>query len=303
MNEYLERIEKFLNNFSLHSPNGPFFSSWPVIVTRWHNKDKENGTLYEYKYPSAFFRALSSKYNLHVLSLDKNKSERIHVLKLFIDKLINGEIDIFVYHFGLYLVYKDYYYEHRIREDLTEESIGKKRFEFIKTLPEIKYMDTDDFISAVWSDLIEHKEGKTGDYRVSPYMSKVRILFDAYQFENYTGIHYPDADWVEPESGSVDLRCKIWTKEEDPMAKISTLPQGWVEGPIYYGSIDSNGSCCHFVQNTRINCGSLIQVKFGKGFIEGRYECDLANKGPILIYRGDEYFIIPEGHKVRIKRV
>lgn len=284
----LERIIDELNN----TPNAS--ASWPVIVSR--NNYFSGTTEYEYEYPSDRF------YNLRLRKCPRfwpqTKAARQACLKLIIDKHMAGEIDIHVFHLGIYLAFGGEMNSWQLREVAREKGIGKKRAEYFKTLPKARLRSNDDFISSVWSSLIDRWEGKDEDYWRSPSLSDIRILFSADQFANFTGHHY-EADWVEPLSGKYDLKCQTYTKDKDPMAP-EEIPEGWVEGRIILGH-EGPGNYRHFVDGEAVHAGAAIQVKFGDGWIAGRYEWRFDGKSPIQIHSGNDVFFINENHRVRVR--
>lgn len=289
------KLDKFFRDVSADGMPGRYGAVWPVIIRRLFYNQVE---AYEYEYPYPFFDNLericgvSIPYDL--------KSERRLYIKMIVDKHMSGEIDIFLYHFGMYLLYSNENRRYRQEEELSEKSIGKKRAQFIKTLPVSCFMNTDDFISAIWSYQIKKWDTELSEYRYNPSMSNVRILFSSDQFSNWTGRHYDSVDWIEPISGANDLKCKTWTQEKDPMTQ-EPIPEGWVEGPIILDEVNYNNNRRHYVQGVAVHASSRIQVKFGSGWITGRYEWDFDSKSLIRIHRDNEVLYIKEGHRVRVR--
>lgn len=293
----LSQLENLFTELNTHGMEGRAGTVWPVIIRQYYDSLKET-TSYEYEYPYAFFNNLQFQKQFFLHSIEK-KSERLPFAKLVIDKHMRGEIDIFLYHFGMYLIYRDYR-AHRIDKDLIEESIGKKRVQFIQSLPISRFKDTDDFITSIWAYQIEDRDTDIGDYRRNPFMEKVRILFSNEQFASYTGHLYPgDVTWIEPISGKMDLECQKYSEEKDPMAP-NKIPEGWVQGEIILGHEGSSG-LRHFVDGVPIHAGSSIQIKWGNGWIPGRYEWSFDNKSKIQIHCNDDVFYINEGHRVRVR--
>lgn len=293
----LEQLDNLLIELKTQGMQGRAGTVWPVIIRQYTNYQKDK-TRYEYEYPYDFFSNLQFQKQFFLHSI-KKKSERLSFTKLVIDKHMHGEIDIFLYHFGMYLIYRDYS-ARRIDEDLREESIGKKRAQFIQSLPSSRFNNTDDFITSIWAYQIEDRDTDIGDYRRNPFMEKVRILFSNEQFASYTGHHYSDdVTWVEPVSGKLDLECRKYSEEKDPMAP-NPIPEGWVEGQIILGH-EGLSDLCHFVDGVPVHVGSGIQVKWGNGWIPGRYEWSFDPKSKIQVHCNEDVFYIYEGHKVRIR--
>ncbi|MDR3543250.1 MAG: hypothetical protein P4L69_20160 [Desulfosporosinus sp.] len=287
----LENLFAELNTFGMERR-----SVWPVIIKSYfHNQV----TSYEYEYPKDFFINLQLQQKILIpYELIKSKSNRLTFVKLIIDKHMSGEIDVFMYHFGMYLIYLDY--RHREKEDFSETSIGKKRAQLVQTLPVSRFVNTDDFITDIWSQQIQYRETNDKDYQRNPYMKNVRILFTNEQFASWTGRHYSDdTTWVEPISGKLDLECRKWSEEKDPMTP-NAIPEGWVQGSIILGHERSNG-LRHYVDGVPVHAGSAMHVKFGNGWINGRYEWSFDGKSKIQIHCNDDVFYISEGHQVRVR--
>lgn len=287
----LDNLLKDLNQIGMPGHSGLV---WPVIIRR----NSFGAPKYEYEYPYAFFDNL--KYSNKIYFNYEHKKDRLPFVKLIIDKLIKSEIDIHLYHFGMYIIY-NIDATSKFERDLSDNSIGKKRVEFVKTLPVAHFLNTDDFISAIWADQIKRWYTDLGEHRINPSMNKVRILFSSEQFGDWAGTYYANADWVEPISAASDLKCKTWTQEKDPMNQDNTLPEGWIEGQIILGH-EGPGNYRHFVAGEPVHAGSAIQVKFGKGWIKGRYEWSFDPESLIQIHSCDEVFYINEGHSVRIRK-
>jgi len=292
INDKVTQLEKIF--IELNNPGMAGRIEWPVIVRRYFNRQT---MIYKYEYPKAFFTNLQLQYRILIHYEEiKSKSNRLAILKRIIDKHMTGEIDIFMYHFGMYLIFGDYGYK---KDDFSEESIGKKRAQFVMKLPTSCFMSTDDFISAIWSYLIEYRETDDYEYQRNPYMKNVRILFTNEQFAAWTGRGYSeDVTWVEPISYKSNLECRKWSEENDPMAPIK-IPEGWVQGAIVQGR-ESSG-LRHYVNGVPVHAGSAMQVKFGNGWIRGRYEWSFDGKSKIQIHCNDDVFYISEGHQVRVR--
>ncbi|TVX85601.1 hypothetical protein FPZ44_24920 [Paenibacillus agilis] len=77
--------------------------------------------------------------------------------------------------------------------------------------------------------------------------------------------------------------------------------EGMIEGYITLGH-EGGGSLRHFVSGEKVHAGSYIEVKFGDGWIKGRYEWSFCQGDPIQIRSGrNESFYINEGSLVRIR--
>lgn len=295
----LTLLENLFTKLNTEGMNGKAGAVWPVIIRQYHSFHK-NIVRYEYEYPQSFFNNLQRELQFY-LPYDhlKKNSERLPLTKLVIDKHMCGEIDIFMYHFGMFLIYFNYV-NRLYREDLTEKLIGKKRAQFVQTLPSSSLKTTDDFISAIWAYQIERYDTDTREYERHPFMQNVRILFSNEQYASLTGRQYSgDVTWVEPISGKLDLECLKYSEEKDPMAP-NEIPEGWVQGQIILGHEGYSG-LRHFVNGIPVHAGSGIQVKFGNGWIPGRYEWSFEGKSPIQIHCNDDVFYITEGHQVRVR--
>lgn len=297
--EKLAQFENILNELNTYGMEGKAGAVWPVIIWQNHNYS-EKTTSYEYEYPYAFFSNLQFEKKIFLRYSLEKKSERLPFAKLLIDKHMRGEIDIFLYHFGMFLIYRDYRAKLQ-REDLIEESVGKKRAQFVQTLPSSRFKNTEDFLTSVWAYQIERRDTDIGrDYARNPFMENVRILFSNEHFASWTGHHYPgDVTWLEPISGKLDLECRKYSEEKDPMAP-NKIPEGWVQGPIILGH-EGAGGLRHFVDGVPVHAGSGIHVKWGNGWIPGRYEYSFDGKSKISVHCNDDVFFISEGHVVRIR--
>lgn len=298
LNNKLAQLENLFTELNAHGMDGRSGAVWPVIIKKHHNS-RENTTSYEYDYPYSYFDNLQRQKRFFLPYL-KSKSDRAIFTKLVIDKHMVGEIDIYMYHFGMFLLYGNSgaYLE---REDLTDTAIGKRRAKFVETLPTSRFMNTDDFLSAMWAYQIERRDLDIGEYVKNPSMNKVRILFTNDQFSSWTGRSYSDdVTWVEPMSGKLDLESRTYSEKTDPMAP-EKIPEGWVQGEIILGHEGSSSGLRHFVNSSQVYAGSAIQVKFGTGWIEGRYEWSFDEKSKIRVHCHEDVFFINEGHQVRIR--
>lgn len=286
------RFDKFLRDITEEGMPHRYGTVWPVII----RKDREGK--YEYEYPYPFFDNLKMQSKI-MISYDE-KIERRLFSKMVIDKHMEGAIDLCLYHFGMYVIYGQYRHISKMAEELTEKTIGKRRFAFIQALPKVRYSAAEDFIAQVWTYMIEKRDDMMDEYCKNPSMPNLRMLFEAEYFSTWTGTHYTEADWVEPIPGDLHMRCKTWTKEKDPMVK-EPLPEGWTEGPIILDEVNYKDNRRHYVGRVALHAGSAIQVKFGKGWIEGRYEWDFEKDSPIRVHSGDEVIYIREGHIVRVR--
>ncbi|MFM9280953.1 hypothetical protein [Paenibacillus jiagnxiensis] len=299
--EHLLKLNDFFQQIMNHGMYGYAGTEWPVIVRRWNNSFQESeadslgSSQYEYIYPERFFKNLGRRYDLYLYA--EKKADRLTMLKLLVDELMANRIAIHLYHFGLSLLYP---FRTRSQEEDTE-AVGKKRSEFMRTLPRFELNSNDEFISRVWSDLIEQRFPEVGEEIVTvPIFNELRILFTAENFGNQTGTYYYDADWVEPLPGE-RLKVKKWVGEKDPMTP-QPKKEGMIEGPITLGHEGNANGLRHFVHGVSVHAGSYIEVKFGDGWIKGRYEWGFDQDNPITIHSSrDEWFSISEGHLVRIK--
>ncbi|MGM1023187.1 MAG: hypothetical protein ACQEXV_22375 [Bacillota bacterium] len=294
--EQINKLEELFTHLMERGMDGHAGLVWPVFIRNW---GKGNGSSkYMYHYPSSYFYNLKVKYN--ILTFIETKQDRLAFLKWLTDKLITNAIDIHLYHFAQYLLYarsNDY----QMKQDI--EAMGKRRAAYMEKLPRFELESTDDFISSVWSELIERLDSRHWNTHsiYNPSMSEVRILFTPKRFGDYTGTYYNDADWIEPESGARDLKVKKWTREKDPMNP-EAAQVGMIEGQIIQGHEGASNRLRHFVNGKPVNAGSYIEVKFGDGWIPGRYEWNFEKNGEIQIYSTrSDWFVIHEGSLVRIR--
>ncbi len=296
----IQRVNEFFQKVMDKGMDGKAGAVWPVIVRRWGNvgwsDERQDDPKYVYQYPERFFRNLKSVNRLDLYS-DK-KSNRVHALKTIADKLIAGDIDVYLYHLGLYLIYP-YSGVPRINEDV--QALGRRREEYLAKLPRFELKNNDDFIGAVWSDLIKRYFPEVGEEIVQvPTFSEIRMLFTPDCFGAHTGRYYSDADWLEPVPAH-RLEVKKWVGEKDPMAP-QPKKQGMIEGPIVLGHEGGANGLRHFVAGEPVRAGSYIEVKFGDGWIAGRYEWNFNQGDPITIHSSrNEWISIREGHLVRIR--
>ena len=301
--ERIGKIIDFLKSTEKYGMKAEYSSEWPVkirLIKNWQrlrqlkNYPYTPDEIYEYTYPYAFFDNIQRMCPARIL-YDK-KSERKMLLKALIDNHMSGDIDVFRFHLGLYIL-RPSLNSYMRSEEIGENFIGKRRLQFLQTVPLSNLVSTDDFFASIWSNLIRTADCVNEEY--NPYLEEVRILFSPNLFAEFTGRLYEEgADWVEPLSGKADLEVTIWTKVSDPMMA-EPLPEGWTQGKIrLVNEIFGNK---HYVNNTPLHPGSAIMVKFDKGWIKGRYECDLINEGPIKVWSHNNYFIINEGHEVRVQ--
>lgn len=269
------------------------FSSlyWPVIMKRYSWSPQG-----WFVYPRSLFRNLQMSADGYVWS--NKKSDRIALHTKLIDLLMNHEINTHLYHFGVFCIYLDL--GQNYKSEFTEKAIGKRRSQYIDALPKAELISEDDFLTHVWSALIEERYTHIGEYRRNPSLKNVRVLFAPEQLESVTGRLFYDCDWVEPIPGKLDLESNKWAGEHDPMAPMK-IPEGWIEGPIVLGHEGAGNGLRHFVQGEKLHAGRAIQVKFGGGWIAGRYEWSFEQGSPIQIHAGSDTINIREGHIVRIK--
>lgn len=245
-----------------------------------------------YIYPSSVFYNLKIIHDLHNFNSIRNKVERVKQAKSLIDSFLNKEISLWVYHFGLYVLYNLLRIEKT--DDLSEIQLGKRRYLLYQEIPTFRLEDNDNLLTQIWYSLIEENKNNV-DWNRNPSLSNVRILFNSDFFGNNYGLHYTEADWIEPISGAIDLEFKQYSKETDPMKKTDKKPNH--QGPIILGT--DGGGKRHFVNGNPISAGTLIEIKFGKGWLQGRYEWSFNVGDPIKICAGNETIYINEGHIVR----
>lgn len=290
-------LERLFNQLNANGMKGRYGSVWPVIIRDYCRNSVKN---YKYEYPKSFFEAIKRNEEVNIYA--RTKKEHVALTKFALEKLMSGDIDIYLYHFTMYLIFGDYRHVEKMKEELTEAALGKKKAQYFKELPIPHYMSTDDFITAVWSYQVKQWYVGDNEYQQAPLMKDVRLLFSHEQYSDWMGTDYYNADWVEPISNDIHLKCKTWTKETDPMAP-AELPEGYIEGPIILGHSGSASGYRHFVNGHPVHAGAGIQVKFGKGWIDGRYEWSFSDKkDPIQVHAGDEVIYINEGHLVRIRK-
>jgi len=184
LEEQLQTVSDFFQRIMDRGMDGKAGAVWPLIIRIWGKGF--NGQKYVYQYPATFFQNLMNVNFLHFST--NTKSERLKVLKILVDKLINNEIDIHLYHFGLYLLYP---YAGARQKEEDAKVAGKRRSDFMDTLPLFELKDNDSFISEVWSDLIERRYPDVGKEIVRvPSFNEIRILFTPNQFGDHTGLYY-----------------------------------------------------------------------------------------------------------------
>ena len=293
--EQLQRFQDFCKQVMDRGMERMAGAQWPVIVRRWGNggREEREESPYVYQYPETYFRNLKSVNRLYLYG--KTKADRGKVLKALVDSFMAGEIDVYLYHFGIYMLYSRPYAR---EEDI--EAIGKRRAEFMQRLPRFELKSNDEYLSEVWWSLIERRWPEVGEEIVRvPSFKDVRILFTPDQFGAYTGRHYSDADWLEPVP-DIRLEVKKWVGEKDPMTP-EPKKKGMIEGPITLGHQGAN-NLRHFVAGEPVHAGSYIEVKFGDGWIPGRYEWSFQQGSPIQVHSSrHECLYIGEGHLVRIR--
>ena len=299
VNDIVTQLEKMFVELNTKGMEGKSGIVWPVIIKK--SRFGVSCEYYEYEYPEAFFTNVQLQQKIIIpYGITKSKLNRLALVKLIIDKHMNGEINVFLYHLGMFLIHRDYLSCSLWAKDFSEESIGKKRSQFVQALPISRFMSTDDFITATWSHQVEYQETDYEELRRNPFLRNVRVLFANEQFASCTGIHYPDdVTWVEPISGKLDLECCIWSEEKDPMAP-NEIPEGWAQGAIILQNEGTNG-LRHYVNGVPVHAGSAIQVKFGNGWISGRYEWRFDGISKIQVHCNDDVFFINEGHQVRVR--
>src|SRR5690554_1024744 len=103
INEQYDRLNNYFNMVMNRGMSGKAVAVWPIIIRRWGNDRQEVDSLYIYEYPETFFRIMRSVNKLDVTA--SKKSDRLRVLKSLIDKLHANDIDVHLFHFGIYLLY------------------------------------------------------------------------------------------------------------------------------------------------------------------------------------------------------
>lgn len=262
---------------------------WPVLITSYKYNVEDN---IRYIYPSGFMQNIKGKFKARLYS--HKLSERRENLKQVLDLFAANEISLYEYHFCMFNIFGPSIDHYSLR-DITEKTIGKRRYELFQTIPRYEVISNDEFIISSWRTLVDDYDE---DYRRNPSLSQVRMLFNPDLFGDYTGRTYYDVDWVEPISNARDMECKRYTKETDPM--LTVKDDNYIEGPIIIGT--DGGGLRHFVGGHDIRAGSYIEVHFNKGWIPGRYEWGFDKNSPIQVHAGGDVIYINEGHLVRIKR-
>lgn len=243
-------------------------------------------------YPKEIFYNL--KFENKVGFFTSNLSERREQLKLLLDAFKEQEIPIFLFHLGIFVIYGENPQIY-IKDDVKESIVGKRRVELFASIPKFSLISNDEFIGDAWHSLIRYFDNI--DWQRNPSFKDVRLLFNPEFFGNY-GTTYYDVDWVEPIPNAEQNKCYTYTKETDPMNEVKN--DDYIVGPIIVGT--DGGGLRHFVNGRPINAGKGIEIRFGKGWIEGRYEWSFQKDSPIRIYAGGEMIQILEGHIVRIKK-
>lgn len=228
--------------------------------------------------------------------ITRTKKDRSTILRWLLDEIAKKEIDVFLFHFGLFLIYNEG--NNMInREDI--EQIGIRRSKLFSSLPRFILMSNDNFLTYMWEELITYlPSDQRADYRCNPKLKEVRMLFKPKRYSQYTGVYISDADWIEPISGPRDHDYHKWLGENDPLIPEDNKPD-MIEGLIILGNI-GKGNIRHFVGDKPLYAGCYIEVRFGEGWISGRYE--YLSKEPqirIVSTRGDVIFI-EEHHLVRM---
>lgn len=299
-NEQIYRLNKFFEIIMQNGMNRYGGACWPVVVRRWGDVwDESDRSNYIYQYPQIFFANISLEYNVKLFV--KTKSNHINMLKFLVDQLMKNNIDIHLYHFGLFLLDS---YSSEVKNEEILQSIGKKRSEFIKRIPRYELKSNDEFLPAIWSLMLYRRIENDKEILSTPLFKELRILFTAKTFGNHTGMHCYDADWIEPINGN-ELEVKKWYDAHEQL-KLPTnegMNEDMNEGPIILGQDGLFNGLRHFVNGMPVEESSHIQVKFGESWIAGRYEWSQKNVSSIRIYSSEnEWVSIREGHIVRIKR-
>lgn len=287
LNDLSEFFEKMMTR-GMDGFGGSGTAVWPLFI----RQRTEN---YVYEYPETLFRNLTRQHGIYLYA--KTKANRTAMLKFLIDEHGQKKINIHLYHYGLHLLYP--YYSRKQQEE-DQESIGKKRKDYMSKLPGLELKANDDFMSYTWSSLIYRRYPEVGDEIVQvPSFNNIRMLFTTEEFGNNTGFYYSDADWVEP-IPAYRLEVKKWVKEKDPMTP-EPHKKGMIEGRIKLGQDGGGYGLRHYVQGQPVYAGSYIEIKFGDGWIKGRYEWDYEKGSPISIHSSrNEAFYIHEDHLVRV---
>lgn len=248
---------------------------------------------FSYQYPEEAFYNLVHRNGTHY-NLVSNLVERRNQLKALLDLYKEGDTSVYLIHVGLFYIYGRHVSDY-IRNDLKESVVGKRRIDLYKSLPQLSFASNDEFIADTWYYLIREHDKEDREKNPSFYHS--RLLFRPDFFSNY-GRTYYDVDWVEPISNGPRNDCFTYTKETDPMTVVTN--DSYIEGTIEVGP--DGGGLRHFIQGKAIHAGTLIEIKFGKGWIPGRYEWSFRTGEPIRIHSGSDEILIKEGHLVRIKK-
>ncbi|MGC5326968.1 hypothetical protein [Brevibacillus sp. SYSU BS000544] len=244
-----------------------------------------------YVYPRQIFDNLQKENSIYLYT--RTVSERRKRLKWLIDLYSDEKINLTVFHFSLFCLDSGY----RYREDNTEQVLGKRRYEVLQGVPEYVLKTNDEFFIAAWYSLIDRLPNR--DWYYYPQFGQLRMLFHTELFESYVGTSY-ECDWVEPMPGKEEKHVHRWTSEKDPMAPVAKRTD-MIEGEIWLAS--ETGGLRHYVEDKPIHAGSYIEVKFGDGWIAGRYEWCFERGQPISVHSArSEALFIREGHIVRVKR-
>ncbi|WP_192913073.1 hypothetical protein [Bacillus mesophilum] len=256
-------------------------------------RDYGNRTDQSYVYPSDTFYNLVNRDQAHY-HFASNLEVRRQQLKELLDLHKLGETPIHLIHLGFFYIYGQYFSDY-IRDDIKENLIGKKRVDLYNSIPEFRLIGNDGFIADTWFAL--RREHEKEDWERNPGFHNVRLLFRPEIFSNY-GTLYDDVDWLEPKSNGPRNECYKYTKETDPM--ITKVDDSYIEGTIEVGP--DGGGLRHFINGKPIHAGSLLEIKFGTGWIPGRYEWSFKTGDPIRLHSGNDELLIKEGHLVRVKR-
>ncbi|WP_336765713.1 hypothetical protein [Paenibacillus sp. USHLN196] len=263
---------------------------WPVRIIRCSNDD------YIYTYPESYFKNLI--WSTRVYVNPRTRKDRVTILRWLLDSSAKKEIDVFLLHFGLYLIYGEGFNKLLV-EDVVQ--VGIRRGELFFSLPRFTLLSNDDFLSYMWEKLIAHfPSNVTSDYRCNPELSELRMLFKPERFSQFAHVPVSEAEWIEPISGARDLGYRKWVAEKDPMISKANKPD-MIEGPIILGHPD-RGSRRHFVCGELVCSGCYIEIKFGGGWIPGRYEYLSTESQIRIISTGGDVIFIEEHHMVRINQ-
>lgn len=260
---------------------------WPVRVFQALNGK------YTFYYPEAYFKNIVWSNRVYVNA--RTKKDRVSILKWLVDQYAKGLIDVYFFHTGMYLVYNSGS-NSLLLEDM--EHIGSRRAEVVRSLPRFLLMNNDEFLVHMWSELGSFFPYSIGtDYHCNPSLTNVRMLFKPEIFNLHSGLDIHAAEWVEPISGARDYQHR-WIS--DPM-DIDEQPSGMLEGPITLG-YPGQGNTRHYVDDQSLYFGCYIEIRFGNGWIPGRYEW--VSPDPIIrvVSSSGEYVVIEEQHLVRIKK-